>query len=482
MKLTPQQEDRGAGVLLGQAIGDALGVPYEFSTPPIGEPEMLGGGLGNYAPGEWSDDTQMAACIARVSGWGADLTSTTALDEIAAGFEEWYAAGPGDVGNQTRAVLTAARGLTGSPSERLHAASRAHASSTSHSAGNGALMRTGIVGLTRIDDPGATSAAARSVAELTHPDPLAVDSCVLWSEAVRIAVLEGRFDLGQGLHLLEADRQEQWAGWIEAAAGANPSRFSPNGFTVAALQCAWAATTSTDDGSGSPLHVQRALSAAIQAGNDTDTVAAIAGALLGARYGASGLPARWRRRVHGWPGLRSSDLVGVAVTTARGCVDNDAWPAIPHMEYRDAGAWTPMAVPHPYDDGVLLGTWRDFRRAEELGVDAVVSLCRVGIRDVPAPGIAPEDHITVWLVDSDDPTANAYLDFVLDDTADAIEALRAEGERVLVHCAAAEQRTPSVAVRYSARRGVNREDAVQAIATMPSTRGSGLLWEVASSA
>ena len=67
MQLTTQQTDRAAGVLLGQACGDALGVPYEFATPPRDEPQMKGGGLGPYAPGEWSDDTQMALCIAQVS-------------------------------------------------------------------------------------------------------------------------------------------------------------------------------------------------------------------------------------------------------------------------------------------------------------------------------------------------------------------------------------------------------------------------------
>ena len=43
--------DRAAGVLLGQACGDALGVPYEMAAPPVGEAVMKGGGLGPYDPG-----------------------------------------------------------------------------------------------------------------------------------------------------------------------------------------------------------------------------------------------------------------------------------------------------------------------------------------------------------------------------------------------------------------------------------------------
>src|SRR6476620_3830311 len=105
MELTTGQCDRAAGVLLAQACGDALGVPYEFSRPPAGEPQMVGGGLGPYAPGEWSDDTQMALCIARVAARG-DLTSAEAMDEVAAAFEAWLRGGASDVGTQTRVVLT----------------------------------------------------------------------------------------------------------------------------------------------------------------------------------------------------------------------------------------------------------------------------------------------------------------------------------------------------------------------------------------
>src|SRR5258708_34915832 len=50
-----------------------------------------------------------------------------------------------------------------------------------------------------------------------------------------------------------------------------------------------------------------ALDAAVRGGNDTDTVAAIAGGLLGAAYGASAVPADWRRVLHGWPDLRTHD-------------------------------------------------------------------------------------------------------------------------------------------------------------------------------
>ncbi|HSF97160.1 MAG TPA: ADP-ribosylglycohydrolase family protein [Ornithinibacter sp.] len=321
MHLTPAQADRAAGVLLTQAVGDAIGVPYEFAAPPPGEPEMIGGGLGDLAPGEWSDDTQMAICIARVAATGADLTSTTALDAVAAAFEGWLTGGASDVGTQTRAVLEAAARATGPAGSRLTTAARDHAASNAHSAGNGALMRTSIVGLTRLHDRAHTAASARAVAALTHADPLALDSCVLWSDAVRRAVLSGHLDVAAGLVLIDSERRDQWGAWVADATGADPARFVPNGFTVTALQAAWAAITSTDLGDGSPLHVRRALTAAVHAGDDTDTVAAIAGGLLGARYGASAVPTEWASAVHGWPGMRAQDLTYLADRTCRaGCL------------------------------------------------------------------------------------------------------------------------------------------------------------------
>jgi ADP-ribosyl-[dinitrogen reductase] hydrolase len=476
MKLKGAQNDRAAGVLLGQACGDALGVPYEFAAPPVGEAQMLGGGLGPYAPGEWSDDTQMAICIARIAATGADLTSATARDKVAAAFETWRADGASDIGNQTSAVLHRAAQLSGSPSQRLSSASAAVHGPTGRSAGNGALMRTGIVGLTRLFDREHTATSARALAELTHHDWMAGDSAVLWSEAVRVAVVDGRLDLLGGLDLIPAERQEQWRTWVRDATGAKPKLFNPNGYTVTALQAAWAAITSTDEGDGSPVHLQRGLQAAVKAGDDTDTVAAVAGALLGARYGASAVPARWRRQLHGWPGLRARDLVSLAVLTATGGHPSSRFPLAPTMA---DGYEQECAVPHPHDPDVLMGTFADLFRTRELGVDAVVSLCRLGVDDAKVDGVAPGDHVEAWLVDLEDPAANQHLDFVLDDAAAAVAMFRSEGKRVLLHCVAAHHRTPSVALRYAELLGVGTGEAAAAIQSALGCPISGLLWKAA---
>ena len=83
----------------------------------------------------------------------------------------------------------------------------------------------------------------------------------------------------------------------------------------------------------------------------------------------------------------------------------------------------------------------------------MVSLCRLGATQVPLAGLAPEDHLEVWLVDVDD--ANNDLPFVLQDAAEAVRQLRSEGKTVLLHCVHAQTRTPVLAALYGALRTGN---------------------------
>jgi ADP-ribosylglycohydrolase len=311
MGLTAEQRDRVAGVLAGAACGDALGVPYEFAAPlsDTERPQMIGGGLGPYLPGEYSDDTQMAVCIAQVTATGADPRSPEALDAIAEWFLRWYREGASDIGAQTRQVLADTDRLDGRATAMRQISADLH-HRTGRSAGNGSLMRTAPIALAFLDDPRATAEAARAVSELTHHDPLAGDACVIWCEAIRQAVVDGTLDgLRSGLELLPPTGRGQWVNWLDEAEAREPRHFNPNGFVVPALQAAWSAITHTGD-------PEQGLIAAVRAGNDTDTVAAIAGALLGGRYGLAAFPLEWRTAVRGWPDLTVDDLVQLALRTA----------------------------------------------------------------------------------------------------------------------------------------------------------------------
>ncbi|AKS36814.1 ADP-ribosylglycohydrolase family protein [Mycolicibacterium goodii] len=449
--------DRIEGVLLGTATGDALGAPYEFQ--PARGPElpvdMVGGRP--WEPGEWTDDTDMAIAIAEVAATGADLRGEGAQDALVARWHEWSLRAK-DVGIQTRSVLSgAARGgdISGA---RARAASAVLHEQTGRTAGNGSLMRTAPVALAYLDDEDALVVAARAISELTHFDPDAGDAVVLWSCAIRHAVLTTEPDVRIGLRHLDVDRRKVWTERIEQAESAHPSDFANNGWVVAALQAAWSAITTTAGRATTSRaeHLRLGLDAAVRAGNDTDTVAAIAGGLLGAAYGASAVPLEWRRLLHGWPGMTARDLVALANTVAS--------KGKPVRGPVYSGLRIDTLASHPHDRNVLLGGVGILRNLPP-EVDAVVSLCRVADDDVPQQ----MPHVEVRLIDSTDPEENPHLDFVLTEAVRAVERLRAEGHTVLLHCVEAYSRTPTVAALYGARlRNINIDDALQdVLAALP---------------
>jgi len=464
IRLSGASVDRAAGVLLATACGDALGAGYEFGPPiPAQVPIRMSGG-GMWEPGEWTDDTAMAIAIAEVTAHGGDLRSPAALDAVVARWVAW-ARDAKDVGNQTRAVLSAVR--QDPTAESATAAATALHARTGRTGGNGSLMRTAPLALAYLDDPDSLAEAAQRVSALTHHDPQAGEACALWCLAIRHAVLHGTLDgLRHGLDHLPADRAAVWAARLDEAEANPPEHFAHNGWVVHALQGAWSAIHHTPIPDANPAagvfpaqHLQHALEAAVRGGHDTDTVAAIAGSLLGAKWGASAVPAAWRRILHGWPHLRARDLIHLGVLTARHDHDDTKWPSVPVLDYTSWGDSAQLAV-HPHDPGVLLGGVDALRHLPD-GVDAVISLCRLGSDEVPANGVAPANHLEVWLIDEPDLAANPHLDFVLHDTARALAALRAEGRTVLVHCVQAQSRTPTVAIAHATLNlGVPLEQAV----------------------
>jgi len=176
---------------------------------------------------------------------------------------------------------------------------------TGRSGGNGSLMRTAPVALGYLDDAEALAVAARALSDLTHYEADAGDACVIWSLAIRHAIVTGELDVRVGIPALDPERGDLWLARIAEAEAKRPADFEQNGWVVQALQGAWSAIA----GAGS---LGEGIERAVRGGRDADTVAAIAGGLIGASRGASAVPADWREIVHGWPGLRSDDLVELA--------------------------------------------------------------------------------------------------------------------------------------------------------------------------
>ena len=456
--LTHAQSDRAAGVLLGSAAGDALGAGYEFAAVSSTlVPGMIGGGLGNFAPGEWTDDTSQAVAIAQVAARGEDLRTSAALDAIAQGFARWYAGNPPDVGNQTRAVLGMV-GVTPSGSD-MTAAARTFHERSGRSAGNGSLMRTGPVALAYLDDPAGLVEAAMAIGALTHFQDHAQEACALWSLMIRHAVLTGEFPVFDDVAPWMPN-QQVWRDRLREAETQPPSAFTNNAWAVGALQAAWSAITHTPVPEVAPSnHLSDALATAIRIGHDTDTVAAIAGALLGARWGMTAVPARWRRILHGWPGIDSRELERLAIlSVTQGRGTKYGWPNVEHIDYVPLQYGLPALARHPFDDGVWLSGATTLDHLPE-GIDAVVSLCLTGRSQIP-DGV---EQISFRLLDEPSPASNPNLDAVLIDAAQTVYDLRQEGKTVLVQCVAAHSRTPTVGIAYAMLLGIPLEQAFDAV-------------------
>lgn len=291
--------DRILGAVLGSATGDALGAGYEFTHPgPDAHIRMKGGGGFGWEPGEWTDDTQMAVAVLDAAD-GGDLD----VDAVAANFLAWFGSMPADVGIQTGSVL----GATDEPAD-LAACAMDFLRTHPEKAGNGGLMRTSPVALTALGDRDLVADRAMAVASLTHAHPDSVAACVIWSLAIEEAITSsdpaGSFDweaaVRRGLDHVVEDRQHRWACLIDEAVEGPSERFNKNGWVVTAFQAALAAIVHTPVPDDNPkAHLRDSLVAAVRIGDDTDTVAAIAGGLLGARWGASAVPDEWWRVIHG---------------------------------------------------------------------------------------------------------------------------------------------------------------------------------------
>lgn len=308
--------NRAVGAMLATAAGDALGAAYEFGPPmpPATPVAMAGGGKFGWAPGEWTDDTAMALVIADAAAHG-DLRDEAIQDRIAAGWAAW-ALEAKDIGVQTMQVLEAARAtataeeLDAPRARHLREAAAALHARTGRTAGNGSLMRTAPVALAYLGDPDGLIEAAAAISALTHADPEAGEACVLWSLAIRHTVLTGELDARVGLTGLEPEARARWSARLAEAERTRAEAFVDNGWAVHALQAAWSAIMLTPVTAYDPeRHLVDALENAVRAGGDTDTVAAIAGGLLGACHGAAAVPREWRDLLHGWPGRRANDLV-----------------------------------------------------------------------------------------------------------------------------------------------------------------------------
>jgi ADP-ribosylglycohydrolase len=279
---------RAIATVLGSAVGDALGAPFEFGpegafSARFPEPgrggEMCGGG--GWDPGEATDDTQMAALVGESLRECGELR----LPDIFDRFQRWAAAAPKDIGLQTESVLTSG--------DAWDVAAALHFQVNGRAAGNGALMRAATSAVhfaSRGRDT--TMDAARRIAALTHGDRAAWEGTAIFHDLIRVALTgdDPLAALPQTLTAVHPDHRARYATVL--APDWHPDLATEfNGAVWPCLGSAvWALRTTTS--------YETAVRAAIDLGGDTDTVAAVTGGLAGAVYGPEAIPSRWTELVH----------------------------------------------------------------------------------------------------------------------------------------------------------------------------------------
>ncbi|BBB68740.1 ADP-ribosylglycohydrolase [Undibacterium sp. YM2] len=278
-------EQRYLGTLAGLACGDAVGTTVEFSARGSFTPvtDMVGKGPFGLLPGEWTDDTSMALCLAEslLTKDGFD-----AKDQMGRYLNWWkwgYLSSTGicfDIGNTVRAALS------------RYASSGEPYCGAEHpsTAGNGSLMRLAPVVMFGYPDIAAAIHYAGESSRTTHAAPEAIQSCQLLA-AILCKLFAGcaKLDLFTDLPFTPTEPKIialSKAGFIEK----DSTKIRGSGYSVESLEASLWCFMHTDS-------FESAILTATNLGDDADTTAAITGQIAGAYYGVEGIPAKWLERL-----------------------------------------------------------------------------------------------------------------------------------------------------------------------------------------
>lgn len=243
----------------GLAVGDALGVPFEFNDRDMFScTDMIGFGTHNQPAGTWSDDTSMTLALCDSIRELAHIDPS----DIQARFIAWYETGAYtidglfDIGIATQKALSQGFGCSGEFDN-----------------GNGSLMRTAPLAFAQVTDD-----EIRTVSAITHAHQLSTEACIEFVHVCRALASGIAFQSALPHYdtLIKTPRTEIRSG----------------GFVLDTLKAAyWCLATTTT--------YKDCVLTAVNLGNDTDTTAAVAGALAGIVYGIQGIPDEWLNTLRG---------------------------------------------------------------------------------------------------------------------------------------------------------------------------------------
>ena len=278
------------GALSGLAVGDALGTTLEFREPGSFEPleDMVGGGPFRLKPGEWTDDTSMALCLAASLVEQDTFDPRDQMDRYLRWYREGYFSSTGtcfDIGNTVRGALERyERGDSDGFAGLLDP----------DTAGNGSLMRVAPVALRYAGSPERALRLAADSSKTTHGARTAVDACRYFC-GLLVGALQGK----EKEELLSPlfcpipgffDYEPLTCPIAVVAKGSFKEKMPPQirgtGYVVESLEAAlWAFHQSSTFREGALL--------AVNLGNDADTTGAIYGQIAGAFYGEDQIPTSW---------------------------------------------------------------------------------------------------------------------------------------------------------------------------------------------
>jgi len=278
-------KDRFRGCLLGLAAGDAVGTTVEFKPRGSFEPvtDMLGGGPFHLKPGQWTDDTSMALCLAESLIEKQDFDARDQMERYIRWYRDGHLSSTGrcfDIGNATSDALRRFE-RTGEPFS---------GSTDPRSAGNGSLMRLAPVPMFCYPDSEQAVQYAAESSRTTHGAAECVDACKLYAYML-VKALDGK----SKTEILSAPDNtnllKDLSPRIQAIAAGGykdktDKQIRGSGYVVESLEAALWCFHTTDT-------FRDAILKATNIGDDADTTAAICGQLAGAHYGESDIPPDW---------------------------------------------------------------------------------------------------------------------------------------------------------------------------------------------
>jgi ADP-ribosyl-[dinitrogen reductase] hydrolase len=331
LKMTDEMQMRAIGCLLGQATGDALGTRYEFKSSAsvhkcmkadivYGHLPILGDGPFSVAPGQVTDDTELALGLAR----SLVKCGGFSPQDIAQTYTRWYHSPPFDCGGTTmKAFNHSEPKKSGGYNYQVIRASAKKSNQDSLS--NGCMMRISPLAIAGLRwNPAILRKVAQYDCQLTNPSEISQDAVAVYVTALQTAMLTG----DKYLVYAEAIRVAKTKTVIDlltsAIKCAEPIQIGkkkeltqgPNmGYFGIALQNAFYELMNGTSYEDSLVRI-------IRRGGDTDTNGCIAGSLLGAYYGGDQIPPDWistvinaktQNRVEEYPEVATADLIELAL-------------------------------------------------------------------------------------------------------------------------------------------------------------------------